>query len=70
MLKGYCVISDYSQEAIKMLEGTGIDLKVTVSDKRPDEDELKKLVQEYDILIIGAKEKMTSAVYNCKRVFR
>ena len=65
MLKGYCVISDYSQEAIKMLEGTGIDLKVTVSDKRPDEDELKKLVQEYDILIIGAKEKMTSAVYNC-----
>ena len=65
MLKGYCVISDYSQAAIKMLESIGIDFKVTASDMRPDEDELKKLVLEYDILIIGAKEKMTSAVYNC-----
>ena len=65
MLKGYCVISDYSQAAIKMLESIGIDFNVTASDKRPDEDELKKLVQEYDILIIGAREKMTSAVYNC-----
>ena len=42
MLKGYCVISDYSQAAIKMLESIGIDFKVTASDKRPDEDELKK----------------------------
>lgn len=65
MLKGYCVISDYSEKAIRMFEIAGIDFKVATNEKRPDEEELKRLVQEYDILIIGAKEKMTSAVYNC-----
>lgn len=65
MLKGYCVISDYSEDAIKMFTNCGIDFNIAVSKERPDEDELKRLVQEYDLLIIGAKEKMTSAVYNC-----
>ncbi len=65
MLKGYCVISDYSEEAIKMLKNAGIDFEVNVNGTRPDEYELKQLVQEYDILIIGAREKMTSVVYNC-----
>lgn len=65
MLKGYCVISDYSEEAIKMFTNYGIVLSIAVGKERPDEDELKRLVQEYDLLIIGAKEKMTSAVYKC-----
>lgn len=65
MLKGYCVISDYSKEAIRMFELAGIKLEISPSEKRPGEEELKKLVQEYDILIIGAKEKMTLAVYEC-----
>lgn len=65
MLNGYCVISDYSKDAVKMFELMGVNLKVSASATRPNEEELKKLVQEYDILIIGAKEKMTPAVYNC-----
>lgn len=65
MLKGYCVISDYSEEAIRIFKSAGIDFKVASDEKRPDEEELKRLVQEYDILIIGAKENMTSAVYQC-----
>ena len=65
MLNGYCVISDYSKDAVKMFELMGVNLKVSTSATRPNEEELKELVQEYDILIIGAKEKMTSAVYNC-----
>ena len=65
MLNGYCVISDYSKDAVKMFELMGVNLKVSASATRPNEEELKKLVQEYDILIIGAKEKMTPAVYSC-----
>ena len=65
MLKGYCVISDYSKEAKRMFELAGIDLEISTSESRPNEEELKELVQKYDILIIGAKEKMTPAVYDC-----
>lgn len=65
MLKGYCVISDYSKDAVKMFELIGVNLEVSANATRPNEEELKRLVREYDILIIGAKEKMTPAVYSC-----
>lgn len=62
MLKGYCVLSDYSQGARDLLTDSGLELVVSERD-RPNEAELKQLVREYDVLIIGIKEKMTEAVY-------
>lgn len=62
MLKGYCVLADYGKEAIKLFEENGVALEINEG-KRPDESQLKSLVQEYDVLIIGVKEKMTKAVY-------
>ena len=61
-MKAYSVISDFSPKAIQMLENAGIGVTIN-SGERPNEEELIDLVQKYDILIIGAKERMTKKVY-------
>lgn len=62
MLRGYCVLSEYSQRAREQLAESGVELELNQG-KRPGEDELKRLVRDYDVLIIGIKEKMTEAVF-------
>ena len=63
MIYAYSAISDLSLEAQELLKNAGIELTIN-SDKRPDETELIELVQQYDMIIIGAKEKMTRNVFN------
>lgn len=62
--KAYCVINDYGKNACDLLSSVGVEVTVANSSKRPNEDELVELVQKYDILIIGAKEKLTSRIFN------
>ena len=62
-LKAYSVLNDYSKEACTLLETVGIDVALASTTERPSENELIELVQKYDILIIGAKEKMTPQVF-------
>lgn len=59
----YIAISDYDRNALKLLEKCNVNITLREIGPRPDEDELIDLVKENDILIIGAKEKMTSKVY-------
>lgn len=56
-MKGYCVIKDYSQQAIEYLRQNGIFIEVNKGE-RPKVEVLKKLIKKYDLLIIGAKEKI------------
>lgn len=62
--KAYCVINDYGKNACDLLNSAGVEVTVANSSKRPNEDELVELVQKYDILIIGAKEKLTPRIFN------
>lgn len=54
---------EYSQRAGELLAECGVELEVNRGE-RPDEDELKGLVRDYDVLIIGIKEKMTDEVFD------
>lgn len=55
MKKAYSVISNFSKEAINILEKNDIHLTLNDSDNVPDTEELIALLQKYDILIIGVK---------------
>lgn len=58
----YVCLNDFSLEASSMLKRK---FKIVVREEstRPSESELCNLVDQYDCLIIGAKEKMTEAVF-------
>lgn len=62
-MKAYSVLHDYSKEACNLLRASGIEVVLADANSRPNEDELIELAQKYDILIIGAKEKMTQRVF-------
>ena len=67
-LKAYSVLNDYSNDASALLATVGVEVTLADSAERPNENELIDLVQRYDILIIGAKEKMTPRVFQaCTR---
>ncbi len=59
MLKAYSVFKDLDKKAYEILINAGIQLDISTSEERPNKEELSKLIDDYDILIIGVKEKMT-----------
>jgi D-3-phosphoglycerate dehydrogenase len=60
----YIAVPDYSPGAITMLQRVTNDITVRQPGIRATEAELCQLVSEYDVLIIGAKERMTRKVFN------
>ncbi len=63
MLSMYIAVSDFDPSALKMLEKRNLDITLRQPGERPDENELIDLVNRYDIIVIGAKEKLTAKVY-------
>lgn len=59
MLKAYSVFKDLDKKSCEILINAGIQLDISTSEKRPNKEELSNLLDDYDILIIGVKEKMT-----------
>lgn len=59
MLRSYSVFKDLDKKACEILINAGIQLDISTSEERPNKEELSKLLDDYDILIIGVKEKMT-----------
>lgn len=59
MLKAYSVFKDLDKKACEILINAGIQLDISTSEERPNKEELSKLLDDYNILIIGVKEKMT-----------
>jgi len=59
MLKAYSVFKDLDKQACEIITNAGIKLDLSNKEERPDKEELINLLKEYDILIIGVREKMT-----------
>ena len=59
MLRAYSVFKDLDKKACEILINAGIQLDISTSEERPNKEELSKLLNDYDILIIGVKEKLT-----------
>lgn len=59
MLKAYSVFKDLDKKAYEILTNAGIQLDLSTSVERPNKEELSKLLDDYDILIIGVKEKLS-----------
>ena len=59
MLKAYSIIKNLDKKACEIIRNNGIQLDISNSDKRPDKEGLIKLLDEYDLLIIGIEDKFT-----------
>ncbi len=59
MLRAYSVFKDLDTKACEILKNAGIQLKLSSCIERPNKEGLLKLLESYDILIIGVKEKLT-----------
>ena len=58
-MKAYSIFKDLDKKACEILTNVGVQLELSTSSKRPNKEELSKLLKDYDILIIGVKEKLT-----------
>lgn len=59
MLKAYSIFKDLDSKACEILRNSGIQLELSTCEERPNKEELLKLLNDYDILIIGVREKLT-----------
>lgn len=59
MLKAYSVFNDLDKTACEILKNAGIQLELSNCEERPNKENLLKLLDNYDILIIGVREKLT-----------
>ena len=59
MLRAYSVFKDLDKKACEILTNAGIQLELSTSEERPNKEELLKVLNDYDILIIGVKEWLT-----------
>ena len=63
-MRAYSVLKDFSKNAEDIIRKSGIELTVNPSKDRPNSDELISLLKEYDILLIGIREKLTPEMLN------
>lgn len=59
MLKACSISKNINRQAVKILRERNISVDVWNGENSPTEEELKELLQIYDILIIGVKERIT-----------
>ena len=59
MLKAYSIFKDLDQKACEIITNAGIQLELSQKEERPNKEDLVELLKNYDILIIGVKEKLT-----------
>ena len=71
MLKAYSIFKDLDQKACEIITNAGVELALSKKEERPNKEELIELLKNYDILIIGVKEKLTQDMLkeiNCKKI--
>ena len=59
MLKAYSIFKDLDKNACEILRNNGIQLELSDCEERPNKEEIIRLLNDYDILIIGVREKLT-----------
>jgi phosphoglycerate dehydrogenase-like enzyme len=65
MKKAYCVFENFSKQAQQIIRSSCIDLTMNTTPDRPNGEELIRLLNEYDILIIGVFSKLTADMIQC-----
>ncbi len=64
MVKAYSVFDDFSLSALKLLNDNGVDVTVLrAGDSRPSGNELKKIIEDYDVIIISTGQKITEEMF-------
>lgn len=64
MLKAYSVFKYLDEKSCEILTNAGIQLELSTFEERPNKEELLRLLNDYDILIIGVREKLTEDMLN------
>ena len=63
-MKIYSIFDDFDEESILILKNAGIDLTVhPLGVPRPDDMQMKKILYEYDGVIIGTSQKIKSEMF-------
>ena len=63
-MKAYTIFDDFTEEAAAVLCSAGVDLTVhPLGVPRPDHDQMKRILQEYDCVIIGTTQKITPDMF-------
>lgn len=64
-LKFYSVFNDFGKEAISVLSDAGIEIDVHPQGiSRPDYSAMKRILEEYDCVIIGTSQKITEDMFD------
>ena len=64
-MKAYSIFDDFTKEAIEVLEKAGIDLTVhPLGVPRPNHDQMKVILEQYDIVIIGTSQKIMEDMFD------
>lgn len=63
-MKAYSIFDDFSTEAAAILDNAGVDLTIHPLGKpRPDSRQIKKILEDYDCVILGTSQKMNEDVF-------
>ena len=63
-MKAYSIFDDYSREAVEILNNNGIHVTVHPHGvPRPAHDQMKRILEEYDIVIIGTSQKISEDMF-------
>jgi phosphoglycerate dehydrogenase-like enzyme len=63
-MRAYSIFDDFTQDAVEILVGAGVELTVhPVGVPRPDHDQMKAILEEYDCVIIGTSQKITEDMF-------
>jgi phosphoglycerate dehydrogenase-like enzyme len=63
-MKIYCIFDDFDKDAIKIIEDASGDLTVhPLGVPRPDAAQMKRILEEYDCVIIGTTQKITENMF-------
>ncbi len=64
-MKAYSIFDDFTEEAARILTEAGVDLTIhPLGVPRPDHDRMKKLLEDYDCVIIGTGQKITEDMFD------
>lgn len=63
-MRAYSIFDDFTQEAIETLAGGGVELTVhPLGVPRPNHDQMKTILEEYDCVIIGTSQMITEDMF-------
>lgn len=63
-MRVYSIFDDFTQEAIDILTNAGVELTVhPLGVARPDQSQMKAILEEYDCVIIGTSQKITEDMF-------